>query len=143
MPFAENVMPFLYPSDPLKTRQPDEFYAEEIAAAQQAGFAASMFSLEELQVGVRKGHPAIPTGAQVLYRGWYFVINARAFADESESPAIVGECARRIKSRFFSVDVTEREDGQLRVVEIGDGQVSDLVGWTIERFVEVCRASFT
>ncbi|MGL5927251.1 hypothetical protein [Chroococcidiopsis sp.] len=27
----------------------------------------------------------------------------------------------------------ERRDGVKRIVEIGDGQVSDLVGWTSER----------
>jgi hypothetical protein len=31
---------------------------------------------------------------------------------------------------FYSVDIIQRRDGQLRVVEIGDGQVCDLVGWT-------------
>ena len=39
-----------------------------------------------------------------------------------------GVCARRINSPFFSVDVADRVDGVPRVVEIGDGQVSDLVG---------------
>jgi hypothetical protein len=35
------------------------------------------------------------------------------------------------------VDVARREDGVERVVEIGDGQVSDLVGWSVEQFVEI------
>ncbi len=52
-----------------------------------------------------------------------------------EIPEIVGECAKRINSKFFSVDVIERADGEMRVVEIGDGQVSDLANeWTKERF---------
>ena len=38
-----------------------------------------------------------------------------------------------IDSKFFSVDIIERKDGHKRVVEIGDGQVSGLVGWTIDR----------
>ena len=46
-------------------------------------------------------------------------------------------------SRFFSVDVAKRDDGVLRVVEVGDGQVSDLVGWSVERFVEMWRRSAT
>jgi hypothetical protein len=69
----------------------------------------------------------------------YFVINGRAFAANSheEIPSIVEECAKRIKSQFFSVDVVERRDGVKRIVEIGDGQVSDLVEWTAERFAKL------
>lgn len=37
------------------------------------------------------------------------------------------------------VDVTEREDGRLRVVEIWDSRVSDLVGWRAPRFAELWR----
>lgn len=66
----------------------------------------------------------------------YFVVYGKPFAasPNDEVPGIVEECAKRIKSQFFSVDVVERRDGDKRVVEIGDGQVSDLVGWTAERF---------
>jgi hypothetical protein len=39
-----------------------------------------------------------------------------------------------LPSKFFSVDVARRADGRLRVVEVGDGQVSDLVGWSAEAF---------
>ena len=68
----------------------------------------------------------------------YFVIDGVAYSPSgSEPPEIVLEVARRIDSRFFSVDVTERTDGALRVVEIGDGQVSDLVGWSVDRLVEI------
>jgi hypothetical protein len=66
----------------------------------------------------------------------YFVINGRSFAalPDSEIPDIVTECARRIDSKFFSVDIIDRRDGCKRIVEIGNGQVSGLVGWTVERF---------
>ncbi len=66
----------------------------------------------------------------------YFVINGKSFAPlpEQEIPEIVEECAKRINSKFFSVDTIDRQDGCKRIVEIGDGQVSDLVGWTAERF---------
>lgn len=47
--------------------------------------------------------------------------------------------ARNIPSPFFSVDIAERTDGRFRIVEIGDGQVSDLVGWTPERFAEIWK----
>jgi len=69
----------------------------------------------------------------------YFVLNGKPYgADpQSEIPDLVFKCANRIDSDFFSVDVTLRSDGELRIVEIGDGQVSDLVGWSVERFVEI------
>jgi hypothetical protein len=64
----------------------------------------------------------------------YFVIEGTPHAPSGAVPDLVTDCSRRIASPFFSVDVTIREDGALRVVEIGDGQVSDLVGWEVERF---------
>jgi ATP-grasp domain, R2K clade family 3 len=62
----------------------------------------------------------------------YFVIDAQPFAAELSDviPDVVGICAARVPSKFFSVDVVQRRDGELRVVEVGDGQVSDLVGWS-------------
>jgi ATP-grasp domain, R2K clade family 3 len=66
----------------------------------------------------------------------YFVINGRCFASsiDEEIPSIVRECARRIDRKFFSLDVIYREDGYQRIVEIGDGQVSGLVGWDAAYF---------
>jgi hypothetical protein len=69
----------------------------------------------------------------------YSVLNGILHSGQSldEIPAVVLECARRIPSKFFSVDVVQRRDGIIRVVEIGDGQVSDLVGWSVDAFVEM------
>ncbi len=69
----------------------------------------------------------------------YFVINNTVFSPiASETiPDIAYRCAERLSMPFFSVDIAERADGQLRVIEVGDGQVSDLVGWTTERFAEI------
>jgi hypothetical protein len=50
---------------------------------------------------------------------------------------IVIQCAKHIDSNFFSVDIVNRADGQLRIVEIGDGQASDLVGWSVQRFIDI------
>lgn len=72
----------------------------------------------------------------------YFVVEGKPHAAEknAEIPEIVRETATRIQSRFFSVDVVERSDGKFRVVEIGDGQVSDLVGWTAPAFAKVWKS---
>jgi hypothetical protein len=66
----------------------------------------------------------------------YFVLEGKAFsADGQTAPDLVQQVAARIPSPFFSVDVIRRKDGMLRVVEVGDGQVSDLVGWSPAAFV--------
>lgn len=69
----------------------------------------------------------------------YFVIQQQAFAADPQQkiPDIVLQCADRINSNFFSVDVIQRRDKTLRIVEIGDGQVSDLVGWENARFIQI------
>jgi hypothetical protein len=70
------------------------------------------------------------------------VVQGRAYAADPAGPIpdVVGACAERIPSRFFSVDVVRRRDGADRVVEVGDGQVSDLVGWSAEAFAGMWRA---
>ncbi|SCY22814.1 MULTISPECIES: ATP-grasp domain-containing protein [unclassified Pseudomonas] len=64
----------------------------------------------------------------------YFVLHGRAYGVTDEIPELVTECARLIDSPFFSVDVVLRSDGVLRVVELGDGQVSDRKEWPAARF---------
>ncbi len=71
----------------------------------------------------------------------YFVVRGVAHAVEGDVPAIVHDVANRLHSPFFSVDVAEREDGEPRVVEVGDGQVSDLVGWSASRFAAMWRST--
>jgi hypothetical protein len=69
----------------------------------------------------------------------YFVLNRTPYAAEPDGtiPEPVVYCAEAIPSPFFSVDVARRADGVERIVEMGDGQVSDLEGWSVERFVEI------
>ena len=74
----------------------------------------------------------------------YFVINGRYYGQESafdiRAMRILEEVKGLIPSPFWSIDIAMRvEDGEFRIVEIGDGQVSDLVGWTEERFAEVWK----
>ena len=255
-------MHLLYPSSPLKSKQPDEQFAAEVEAVGAIGFELSLFSLENFQSGDFRPLPPLPSGTKVLYRGWmlsgsdyealvsalsrfeakpviptdmylsshhlpnwyphikdltpetriypadcdleaelrsldwpeyfikdyvkslktsvgsrisrpdqvsavvadmrrfrgvieggfcvrrveiflpnterrYFVVDGVPHASSGKVPSIVRECAKRLRSRFYSVDVVERNDGQLRVVEVGDGQVSDLVGWTPEQFAKI------
>ena len=63
------------------------------------------------------------------------MLHGKAFAADPKTkiPDVVQECVNRISSPFFSVDAIDRADGVQRIVEIGDGQVSDLA----ERFVQL------
>lgn len=71
----------------------------------------------------------------------FFVVDGVPYGpDGADVPPIVFQVAERIKkSRFFSCDVGMRDDGVLRVVELGDGQVSDLTGWTEEQFAAIWK----
>ncbi len=258
----------LYPSNPLRLKQPDEQYLAEVEAVRLVGFNVSLFSLEDFQIGSFRPFPPLPHGVKILYRGWmlsatdyesltaallgcgvepftdvqsylathylpnwypliseltpetrvypsncelelelrrldwpeyfikdyvkslktsigsriskpeqvtmvaaemrrfrgtieggfcvrrvenyfteteqrYFVLDRQPHGISPGVPAIVNECAKRIPSRFYSIDVVKRTDGQHRIVEIGDGQVSDLVGWTPEQFSRMLAASIS
>jgi hypothetical protein len=71
----------------------------------------------------------------------YFILHGdgHAASEGATIPDVVRMCAERIPSKFFSVDVACRRDGALRVVEVGDGQVSDLVGWSPAAFAAMWR----
>lgn len=66
----------------------------------------------------------------------YFVLYGVGYAagGGGQVPDILRRCTECVRSKFFSVDIVRRRDGAPRVVEVGDGQVSDLVGWTAEGF---------
>jgi hypothetical protein len=71
----------------------------------------------------------------------YFVLDGVPYGPGGRPvPAPVEAVAQRISSPFISVDVAIDDAGRARIVEIGDGQVSDLVGWTPEEFVAIWRA---
>jgi hypothetical protein len=72
----------------------------------------------------------------------FFVLDGIPYAPTGNSPPIVQECAKRRRSRFYSVDVVQRMDGVSRIVEVGDGQVSDIVGWGADRFAALLAKHF-
>ncbi|PKL80198.1 MAG: hypothetical protein CVV27_00715 [Candidatus Melainabacteria bacterium HGW-Melainabacteria-1] len=69
----------------------------------------------------------------------YFVWRGRAFAScpQAPIPALVQACCERVDSDFFSVDIAQDASQRDWVIEIGDGQVSDLVGWSAEAFARI------
>lgn len=72
----------------------------------------------------------------------FFVINGQPYGDDVDIPECVQAAAKVIKSPFFSVDVALREDGVQRIIELGDGQVSDHKHWQAEKLVSVLRNGF-
>lgn len=44
---------------------------------------------------------------------------------------------RQSNKFFFSIDIVEDIYGKSWLVEIGDGQVSDYVGWEVENFAKI------
>jgi hypothetical protein len=64
----------------------------------------------------------------------YFVFNGKPYSPNGIIPPLVIEIAKRHKAPFYSVDVVRRADGELRLIEIGDGQVSDRKNWDAYRF---------
>ncbi len=47
-------------------------------------------------------------------------------ADDGPPPEVFDAVARRIRSRFFTMDVARRKGGEWMIVELGDGQVAGL-----------------
>ena len=67
----------------------------------------------------------------------YFVFKGKAFARDGVVPDLVQQIATRIDSPFFSVDIVQAVNGELRLIELGDGQVSDYKKWSVEAFVHM------
>ena len=75
----------------------------------------------------------------------YFVINGKFYGQDQvfdlRHMSLLDSIAQIVPSPFYSVDIALRVDGIARIIEIGDGQVSDLVGWTPERFAQIWKES--
>jgi hypothetical protein len=71
----------------------------------------------------------------------YFVFRGTAYSREGPVPEVVQVAARRIDSPFFTVDTIRRRDGVIRIVELGDGQVSDRKKWTAQQIIAMLRGN--
>lgn len=67
----------------------------------------------------------------------YFVLNKKVFSADDIIPDIVIKIAQLINAPFFSIDIVKNDCDRYRLVEIGDGQVSDIKEWPVERFVRI------
>ncbi len=67
----------------------------------------------------------------------YFVFKRKTFARDGVVPEIVDRIAACIDSPFFSIDIVLSAKGEPRLIELGDGQVSDRKKWPAPRFVDM------
>jgi hypothetical protein len=67
----------------------------------------------------------------------FFVFQGVPFARNGAVPSIVHAICERIESPFFTVDIAMSTKGVARLIELGDGQVSDRKSWTAEQFVGI------
>lgn len=72
----------------------------------------------------------------------YFVINGTPYARAGVVPMLAREIAARINCPFYSIDLVQSSKGELRLIELGDGQVSDLKQWTPARFAHMLSKEF-
>lgn len=69
-----------------------------------------------------------------------FVVRGEAFAmDGVDIPSFMADVTKCINSPFYSVDIVQTLDEQWQVVELGDGQVSDLKEWSLISFLNVLK----
>ncbi|POD96501.1 hypothetical protein BV924_09045 [Pectobacterium odoriferum] len=67
----------------------------------------------------------------------YFSFKNNVYSSNDIVPDLVVEIAQPIRSPFFSIDMAENASGELRLIEIGDGQVSDTKEWNVEKFIQL------
>lgn len=72
----------------------------------------------------------------------FFVLNNQLYSPSSSVEESKIQMAEKIVEQFpnkyfFSIDVISDKKGKNWVVEIGDGQVSDYVGWEIKNFTSI------
>ena len=87
-------------------------------------------------VCIREYEPLIPETEERFFAFGRSVHSRDAVAMPTEVQTI----AARVNRPFYSIDVVRREDGALRLIEIGDGQVSDRKKWSAEEFARAIAA---
>lgn len=83
-------------------------------------------------VAVRRVESYLPDSEQR-----HFVFKGKVYCQDPEAVETVRIIAELVDAPFYSVDTIKRSDGVTRVVEIGDGQVSDRKKWSSDEFVKI------
>lgn len=74
----------------------------------------------------------------------FFVVKNTIFSPvvDHDKYSLVEEAVQKLahkNMKFYSVDVATTRDGRNIIIEIGDGQVSDYVGWDLNDFITVLK----
>jgi hypothetical protein len=67
----------------------------------------------------------------------YFVFKGKVYSNIDIIPEFVQNIASVIKSPFFSIDTIYDKNENMRLIEIGDGQVSDKKKWNVDKFISM------
>jgi hypothetical protein len=69
----------------------------------------------------------------------FFVLNGEVYSKskDDEMLSFAKEVAKNHNALFFSLDIAKLETGELLVIEIGDGQVSEAKDWNVNDFVSI------
>lgn len=74
----------------------------------------------------------------------FFVVNNTIFSPgeliNSDMHALAEKVVKRLahkELKFYTIDIAKTQEGANMVIEIGDGQVSDYVGWELKDFIKV------
>ena len=67
----------------------------------------------------------------------YFYYNGKYHSRDNRLPSIIESIESSIDCPFYSIDVIRDDQGNDRIVEIGDGQVSDFKNWTVNTFTAI------
>lgn len=152
-------MRLLFPSMPFFPREPDPGFTEEIAAAEAAGFAWSLYALED----VRVGEPALvrcppADGAPMLHRGWMMgeaaherlcaavrgrgytpVVDAPAYAEAHYLPLAIRHLGAATPASVWNQSESEDDAWALyqRMAD-GDALLKDWVKSAKHRWREAC-----
>jgi hypothetical protein len=145
-------MNIIFCSDDLDRRKPDEAYAAEVAALERVGGQHFLVNFDALvndgdDVKAVRRVPEQATPGLAMYRGWmlkpatysrlYEALAAKglrlindpaAYLYAGMAPPVdqFMKIAAAVKSRFFTMDIAKRRDGDWLIVELGDAQVAGL-----------------
>ena len=67
----------------------------------------------------------------------YFVYKDKIYSRNDKIPKIVNQITTKIKSPFYSIDIVNNTNGEARLMELGDGQVSDIKKWNVNKFMNI------
>lgn len=74
----------------------------------------------------------------------YFIFKQQPFGRTNEPiPPIISDLIDKIDSPFFSADVVLNQQNKPRLIELGDGQVSDIKKWTPAQFIRIFQSAIS